>query len=94
MSIVDARSDAGTAARSADVVVRRPADQAELRELSALLARIWEVPDERSPGPVNVLTALLDTDGYVAGAWRNGVIVGASFGLTYSTAGDPACAAR
>lgn len=89
MSIVDARSDAGMAARSADVVIRRPADQSELRDLSALLARIWDVPEVRSPGPVNVLTALLDTDGYVAGAWRNGVIVGASFGLTYLDHGKP-----
>lgn len=84
MSIADPHTlDAATAAHAAGVVVRAPASQRELRELSAVLADIWQVPAERSPGPVNILTALHDTDGYVAGAWRDGTLIGGSFGLTY-----------
>lgn len=78
-----AAAAAHAAAESAGVVVRAPGSRRELRELSAVLAEIWQVPVERSPGPVNILTALHDTDGYVAGAWSGDTLIGGSFGLTY-----------
>jgi predicted GNAT superfamily acetyltransferase len=82
-------SDARSAARAAGVEIRPPGSQREVRELSSVLARIWAVPDERSPGPVNVLTALRDTGGYVVGAWHGGHLLGGSFGLTYLDEGQP-----
>jgi predicted GNAT superfamily acetyltransferase len=84
VSIADPHTlEATTAAQTAGVVVRAPASQRELRQLSAVLAEIWQVPAERSPGPVNILTALRDTGGYLAGAWRGEELIGGSFGLTY-----------
>ncbi|MEZ5220599.1 MAG: hypothetical protein R2743_03830 [Ilumatobacteraceae bacterium] len=84
MSIADPQTlDAATAAQAAGVVVRAPASQRELRAVSAVLAEIWQVPVERSPGPANILTALHDTDGYVAGAWQGDTLIGGSFGLNY-----------
>lgn len=78
------------AAIRADVEVRVAADGAEIARISALLADVWGTDHTASPGPRNVLTALLDTDGYVAGAWRGDVLVGASFGLVYLLDGRPA----
>lgn len=84
MSIADPQTlDAARAAQAAGVVVRAPASQRELRAVSAVLAEIWQVPVERSPGPANILTALHDTDGYVAGAWQGDTLIGGSFGLSY-----------
>jgi predicted GNAT superfamily acetyltransferase len=61
----------------------------ELTAASALLAEVWRVPVRESPGPINILRALVDTGGYVAGAWSGsrdgGVLVGASFGFTHLT---------
>ena len=50
---------------------------------------VWGTSPTASPGPRNVLTAIADTGGYVAGAWSEGELVGASFGLTYLDGAEP-----
>ena len=59
----------------------------DLRLASELLASVWRVPVLESPGPVNILRALADTGGYVAGAWDEQTLVGAAFGLLYGEDG-------
>ncbi|CAB4580113.1 unannotated protein [freshwater metagenome] len=88
-------AEATAAAHAAGVEVRPVGGHRELRRVSELLAEVWRVPLDRSPGPVNILTAIADTGGYVAGAYRGSELVGASFGLTYLdgavAAGGEAC---
>lgn len=80
-SLTGVSPDAG--APALDVRLLRTVD--ELRAASRLLAAVWRVPERESPGPVNILRALVDTEGYVAGAWLNGELVGAGYGLVYRT---------
>lgn len=65
------------------VTVRLARTAAELDAVSAVLAAVWGTAESTSPAPRNVLAALADTDGYVAGAWLGGTCIGGSFGLTY-----------
>jgi predicted GNAT superfamily acetyltransferase len=81
--VADLSARAAAAARRADVEVRIAADSAEVGRISSLLADVWGTAAAASPGPRNILTALLDTGGYVAGAWRSDRLVGASFGLVH-----------
>jgi len=78
-----------TAAR-AGVDVRVVCSGREIRAVSELLAQVWGTSTVASPGPRNVLSAIADTGGYVAGAWVAGQLVGASFGVTYLDADGPA----
>ncbi|MBU6317602.1 MAG: hypothetical protein KGR47_13905, partial [Acidobacteria bacterium] len=73
-----------------DVVVRSVHGAGEVRAVSELLARVWGTTADTSPAPRNVLSAIVDTDGYVAGAWIDGELVGASFGVTYLDVDGPA----
>ncbi len=61
----------------------------EIRAVSELLARVWATEPSASPAPRNVLSALVDTGGYVAGAWHGEELVGASYGLTYLDVDGP-----
>lgn len=72
-----------SAARAADVEIRRASNPSEVTAISELLAKIWGTAVAASPGPRNILLAIADTGGYVAGAWRDGNVIGASFGVTY-----------
>ncbi len=81
---------ASLSAERAGVVVRTVHGAAEVRSVSELLARVWGKSADTSPGPRNVLSAIADTDGYVAGAWLDGELVGASFGVTYLDTDGPA----
>lgn len=81
---------ASLTAERAGVVVRSVHGAAEVRAVSELLARVWGTPTDTSPAPRNVLSAIADTDGYVAGAWLDGELVGASFGVTYLDTDGPA----
>lgn len=80
---IDVRGAARSAAERAGVDVRLARSNDEIRQVSELLAAIWGTAPAASPAPRNVLTALADTGGYVAGAWCEGSLVGASFGVTY-----------
>lgn len=81
---------ASLTAERAGVVVRTVHGATEIRAVSELLARVWGTPADTSPAPRNVLSAIADTDGYVAGAWLDGELVGASFGVTYLDTDGPA----
>ncbi len=81
---------ASLTAERAGVVVRTVRGATEVRAVSELLARVWGTTADTSPAPRNVLSAIADTDGYVAGAWLDGELVGASFGVTYLDADGPA----
>lgn len=89
MNPAEVHSAALTAAERAGVRVRLIRGTEEIREVSELLARVWGTPVAASPGPRNVLTAIVDTGGYVAGAWAAGALVGASFGVTYLDGAEP-----
>jgi predicted GNAT superfamily acetyltransferase len=78
-----------SAAARAGVDVRLARGNEEIRLISELLAAVWGTSTAASPAPRNVLTAIADTDGYVAGAWSNGVLVGASFGMVYLDGAEP-----
>jgi predicted GNAT superfamily acetyltransferase len=81
---------ASRTAERAGVEVRAAHGASEIRAVSELLARVWGTATDASPGPRNVLSAIADTDGYVAGAWLDGELVGASFGVTYLDVDGPA----
>lgn len=57
--------------------VRELDDVADLAEASRLLARIWG-SEPADVMPVNLLKALAHSANYVAGAWMDGAVVGAS----------------
>lgn len=73
----------------AGVHIRLARSNDEIRRVSELLATVWGTSLAASPGPRNVLTAIADTDGYVAGAWAGGTLVGGSFGVTYLDGAEP-----
>jgi predicted GNAT superfamily acetyltransferase len=50
----------------------------ELRAIEELLAAIWAAPNGRPPVGADVLTAFVQTGNYVACAWVDGALVGAS----------------
>lgn len=77
------------AARRAGVTVRLVSGTEEIRDVSDLLAEVWGTAPAASPGPRNVLAAIADTGGYVAGAWSEGSLVGASYGVTYLEGSAP-----
>jgi predicted GNAT superfamily acetyltransferase len=78
-----------SAASRAAVEVRLARSNDEIRQVSELLATVWGTTLAASPGPRNVLTAIADTGGYVAGAWAGGVLFGGSFGVTYLDGTEP-----
>ncbi len=77
-------------AERAGVEVRVVRSASEIRAVSELLAVVWGTSALASPGPRNVLSAIADTGGYVAGAWIADELVGASFGVTYLDVDGPA----
>lgn len=81
---------AGPGACRPAVEVRVVASAGEIRAVSELLAQVWGTSVHASPAPRNVLSAIADTGGYVAGAWIAGELVGASFGVTYLDVDGPA----
>jgi predicted GNAT superfamily acetyltransferase len=83
------RTAALLAADRAGVDIRLARTNDEIRQVSELLATVWGTSPAASPGPKNVLTAIADTDGYVAGAWSGTTLVGASFGVTYLDGTEP-----
>lgn len=85
----DVRHVALGAAHRAGVSVRLARTNHEIRLVSELLATVWGTSFAASPGPKNVLTSIADTGGYVAGAWADGSLVGASFGVTYLEGSEP-----
>jgi predicted GNAT superfamily acetyltransferase len=71
---------ARAAADRADVVVRPLESLAEFEAASELIGRIWS--DEGEPkAPVNLLRALSHAGDFVAGAFRDGQLVGISLGF-------------
>lgn len=54
---------------------------AEVAALGELLAEIWAVPREQPPIDVSMVIALAHSDCYVAGAYQDGELVGASVGF-------------
>lgn len=86
----DVADAASFAAARAGVAVRVVHGAREIRLVSDLLAHVWGTSADTSPAPRNVLSAIADTGGYVAGAWLDGELVGASFGVTYLDADGPA----
>src|SRR5437879_6391870 len=90
-SVADARtalSGAGTFQRDEQVSLQGPSLQirlaghsGELRAIEELLAAIWAAPNGRPPVGADVLTAFVQTGNYVAGAWVDGELVGASVGF-------------
>lgn len=89
MNLAEVHSAASAAAERAGVTVRLVRGTNEIRAVSDLLARVWGTSPSASPGPRNVLTAIGDTGGYVAGAFSAGSLVGASFGVTYLEGAEP-----
>jgi len=77
------------AALRAGVDVRLAHSAADIRAVSELLAAVWGTEPTASPAPRNVLAAIADTGGYIAGAWNADGLVGASFGLTYLDSDGP-----
>lgn len=67
---------------SGDLHVRDIDDAADVAAAADLLARIWEGP-EADVMPVNLLKALAHSGNYVAGAWSDGRLVGASAGWVW-----------
>jgi predicted GNAT superfamily acetyltransferase len=53
----------------------------DLRAVAQLFAAIWRTSPEDAPVSSDLLKALAHTGGYVAAAWRDGDLVGASVGL-------------
>jgi len=53
----------------------------DLRAVARLFATIWRTSPEGAPISSDLLKALAHTGGYVAGAWLDGTLVGASVGL-------------
>ena len=76
-------------AAEAAAVVRQVHTPDDIRAVSELLARVWGTDPSASPGPRNVLSALADTGGYVAGAFHGDELVGASYGITYMDEDGP-----
>jgi predicted GNAT superfamily acetyltransferase len=75
-----AAAAARAAAARAGVVIRELETLAEFEAASALIGRIWS--DEGEPkAPVNLLRALSHAGDFVAGAFRNGQLVGISLGF-------------
>lgn len=54
---------------------------AEVAAVGDLLAEIWRAPTEQPPIDVSMVIALAHSDGYVAGAYQDGELVGASVGF-------------
>lgn len=63
------------------IEVRLLEDPAEHRAASALLAATWRLDVDQSPVSGELLRALAFTGGYVAGAFRDGELLGASAGF-------------
>ena len=61
-----------------DLVVDELTSLETQREAASLLAVVWQVPADRPPLLPEVLRALSHTGNYVAGAWADGRLVGAS----------------
>jgi predicted GNAT superfamily acetyltransferase len=81
---------AGCSAERAGVGIRIVRTAREIQALSELVAKVWGTSVAASPAPRNVLSAIADTDGYVAGAWAGDELVGGSFGITYLDVDGPA----
>jgi predicted GNAT superfamily acetyltransferase len=61
----------------------------ELRRVADLFAAIWQTSDEDAPLSPDLLKALSHIGGYVAGAWLDDALVGASVGLLADDGGRP-----
>ena len=79
--VAAARQAAEAAARSAGVEVVELRVPAEFQEAAALFGTVWATAPEASPGPADLLRALSHAGNYVAGARRDGVLVGCSVGF-------------
>jgi predicted GNAT superfamily acetyltransferase len=71
-------------------VVRPLVEMHELSAASDLLAAIWGFPPDQGPVTPELLRAFVHTDNYVAGAWHDGVLVGASAGFLGRHPGEDA----
>jgi len=85
----DADVEPSVAIEAADVVARRAGVDvrllrtvAELRQADRLFALVWG-GDIQDAASVNMMKALSHTGNYVAGAWRDGGLVGASVGFVW-----------
>ena len=61
--------------------IRMLRSYAEVTAIGDLLAEIWEAPQEQPPIDVSMVIALAHSDCYVAGAYENDELVGASVGF-------------
>jgi predicted GNAT superfamily acetyltransferase len=77
----DTQPSGRAARRGPDVQIRTADDSHELRSIEELLAGIWAAPSDRPLLSAEVLTAFVQTGNYVAGAWVEGQLVGASVGF-------------
>ena len=65
----------------AETVVRPLVEMDELARAADLLAAIWGFPQDQGPVPPELLRALAHSGNYVAGAWSDGALIGASAGF-------------
>ena len=70
------------------VEVRELLEVADLREVESLLASIWRTASDKPPVNTDILRALAHTGCYVAGAYDDGALVGASVGFLGGATGD------
>jgi predicted GNAT superfamily acetyltransferase len=77
----EAAAAAGSAAERAGVVVRPLESLSELDAGSRLISRIWSDGDGEPKAPTSLLRALSYAGNFVAGAFRDGELVGVSLGF-------------
>lgn len=77
----DALGEAARAADRAGVRVRPLHSLPDVQAAAALFCRIWRTPSDRPPLSAELLRALEHAGAYVAGAWLDDELVGASAGF-------------
>jgi predicted GNAT superfamily acetyltransferase len=83
-----AEETARLAAKRARVEVRELRDVLEMERADRLFAGVWG-GDEQDAVSVNMMKALAHAGHYVAGAWRDGSLAGASVGFFWAPGGRP-----
>jgi predicted GNAT superfamily acetyltransferase len=78
-----ARTAADEAARRAGVQVADIHEVDEHRQVAALFVEVWNTSVQEAPCTPALLRALAHSGNYVAGAWREGRLVGASAGFLH-----------